>query len=213
MKPTWKETTVKLGDLQPWGHNPRTSTKKQAAKILASWEEFNQVHTFAIGPSLEVYDGHQRLSALLTLYGADYVVDARQASRALTEDERKRLVILLHAGAVGSWDWDLLSGWDADSLIEWGLDDSLLADWRRDVSALGALVGSEVDYEAEWQGMPEFEQEDKTSFQSIHVHFKDAGEVREFGELIGQSLTDKTRSVWFSEREQMDDGAERYAAS
>ena len=133
---TWTQVTVTLGDLKPWGQNPRTSTKRQAAKLLESWNEFGQVQTIAVSPSLDVLDGHQRLSALLAVHGKGYTVDARQSSRALTEDERKRLVVLLHAGAVGAWDWDLLSGWDAGDLIEWGLDDSTLADWRRELGVV-----------------------------------------------------------------------------
>lgn len=109
----WTNIRVRLGDLKPWADNPRASSKAQAQRLLDSWREFGQVETVAVGPKLEVYDGHQRLSALMTLYGPEHEIDARQASRALTDDERRRLVVLLHAGATGAWDWDALSGWDA----------------------------------------------------------------------------------------------------
>mgnify|MGYP007100080535 FL=1 len=111
--------------------------------MLASWKEFGQVQTIAISPSLVVLDGHQRLNVLLAAHGADYQVDARQASRELSEDEQKRLVITLHAGAVGSWDWDSLSGWDAPDLMDWGMSADTLADWKRDVAALNNLIESE----------------------------------------------------------------------
>jgi hypothetical protein len=123
------------------------------------------------------------------------VVDVRVSSRPLTDDERRELVVRLKQNQAG-WDFDMLANdWDKDKLIEWGMD--FLADG--------------IDPAEEWQGMPSFEQEDKTSFQSIHVHFKSAEEVAEFGVLIGQSLTDKTRSIWYSEREKMLDHQERYA--
>jgi len=118
---TWTPERVKLSALKPWDLNPRQSTKKQAAALLASWEKFGQVQTVAIGPDNEVYDGHQRLSALLTVHGNGYEVDARRADRPLTDQERRELVVTLHAGAVGSWDWDTLSGWNAPDLLEWGL--------------------------------------------------------------------------------------------
>ena len=111
--------------------------------MLASWKEFGQVQTIAISPSLVVLDGHQRLNVLLAAHGADYQVDARQASRELSEDEQKRLVITLHAGAVGSWDWDSLSSWSAPDLMEWGMDSEALQGWKRDVAALGNLIESE----------------------------------------------------------------------
>ena len=113
----WTNIKVKLGDLKPWAANPRLSTKKQAERLIDSWNEFGQVETIAVGPDNSVYDGHQRLSALLTIYGHDYEVDARQSSRPLTEDERKKLVIYLHSGAVGSWDWEKIANeWDAPDL-------------------------------------------------------------------------------------------------
>ena len=140
---TWKNTTVRLADLKPWAENPKTITKAAAKRLLASWKEYGQVQTIAVSPSLVVLDGHQRLSVLQAAYGDGYQVDARQASRELTEDEQKRLVVLLHAGTVGSWDWDSLSSWSAPDLMEWGMDSEALQGWKRDVTALGNLLESE----------------------------------------------------------------------
>jgi len=72
--PVWTDVTISLGDLLPWSQNPRFSTKAQAARLLKSWKELGQFQTIAIGPQDEsgkapVYDGHQRLAALLTLHG------------------------------------------------------------------------------------------------------------------------------------------------
>ena len=142
---TWQPCTVKLSDLRPWADNPRMSTKKQAQLLLDSWTRFGQVQTIAIGPDNEVYDGHQRLSALLTVHGNGYTVDARRCSRALSDEERRALVVTLHAGAVGSWDWDALSGWDAGELQQWGFDGDTLMNWQKDVRALGAMLSAEAE--------------------------------------------------------------------
>ena len=143
MSISWTPCTVKLSDLRPWADNPRMSTKKQAQRLLDSWTRFGQVQAIAIGPDNEVYDGHQRLSALLTVHGNGYTVDARRCSRALSDEERRALVVTLHAGAVGSWDWDALSGWDAGELQEWGFDGDTLTNWQKDVTALGTMLQSE----------------------------------------------------------------------
>ena len=140
---TWANCQVTLGELQPWADNPRLSTKAQARRLLESWQRFGQVQTIAIGPAGQVYDGHQRLSALLTLHGKSYQVDARRSDRELTDEERRALVVTLHAGAVGAWDWDSLSGWEAGMLQEWGFDSDTLTIWQRDVTALGNLLASE----------------------------------------------------------------------
>jgi len=118
---TWTNCKVKLGDLKPWDDNPRESTQEDADHILASFEEFNQVEVFAIGPGNEVYDGHQRLGVLLKKFGPKHEVDARRASRELTAKERKKLVVLLHEGATGRWNVKKLGSWDAGELKDWGL--------------------------------------------------------------------------------------------
>jgi hypothetical protein len=68
------------------------------------------------------------------------------------------------------------------------------------------MTPQQIDYQKEWEGMPEFEQEDKTAFQSIHIHFKTQGDVDNFAELTGQKITNKTRSIWYPKIE-----IERYA--
>jgi hypothetical protein len=139
----WRNITVRLGDLKPWADNPRMSTKAQARRLLASFDKFGQVQTVAVDPDCNVLDGHQRLSALLTIHGDKYEIDARQASRPLTEQERRELVVSLHAGAVGSWDWERVSSWDAGDLQGWGMDKDLLKSWNNDANNLKELLKSE----------------------------------------------------------------------
>lgn len=139
-KLTWKNVNIKLGALKPWEQNPKRIGKAQAQRLLDSFKEFGQPETIAIGPEGEVYDGHQRLSVLLSAYGPDYEVAARQSSRPLTEKERKKLVVLLHSGTTGTWNWDMLSGWDVDELKQWGLDNNTLNGWKNDAEELAALL-------------------------------------------------------------------------
>lgn len=58
--------------------------------------------------------------------------------------------------------------------------------------------------ENEWRGMPEFNQPDNGAYRQIIVSFDDEEGVRRFAELIGQHLTDKTKSVWFPARQRND---------
>ncbi|HEY5392102.1 MAG TPA: hypothetical protein VIJ57_08300 [Hanamia sp.] len=52
-------------------------------------------------------------------------------------------------------------------------------------------------WKSEWEGMPEYSQEDLTSYKSILVHFKEEKDYKEFQKLIEQKLTYKTQSIWF----------------
>ena len=84
-KITWSNEKRKLSELVPWERNPRQITDKQAKRLEESFEQFGQVEIIAIGPENQIYNGHQRLKVLNEKYGADYEVDVRVASRALTE--------------------------------------------------------------------------------------------------------------------------------
>lgn len=53
------------------------------------------------------------------------------------------------------------------------------------------------DWQNHWQGMPEFNQQDLKPIKSMQVHFKSMEDQRAFGELIGQKITDLTKSVWY----------------
>ena len=185
----WTNDKRRLTQLIPWPRNPRYSKGKTAQGLQESFEEFGQPETICIGPSNEVYNGHQRLSSWLSSFG-DIEIDVRVSSRPLSEKEREKLTIVLHAGAVGDWNWDDLSGWDATDLISWGLDDSLLDTWRRDVAALGAMVGSEqpdIDLSQFFEQVTE-DYEAKQGFDRIILEYTsdDAAAVKQaFAELEG----------------------------
>tara|TARA_Y100000310_G_scaffold86034_1_gene82857 strand:+ start:130 stop:726 length:597 start_codon:yes stop_codon:yes gene_type:complete len=54
------------------------------------------------------------------------------------------------------------------------------------------------DAYAEWEGMPEFNQEDLMISRQLIVRFKSQEDVDAFAKLIDQKITDKTKSVWYT---------------
>ncbi len=50
--------------------------------------------------------------------------------------------------------------------------------------------------ENEWEGMPEFIQEKKEAYSKIIVRFENEDDLQEFAKMIGQKLTNKTKSIW-----------------
>ena len=145
----WTPVKVKLGNLFHWAENPVTLTKAQAKKLLKSTEKLGRMQTLAIGPpngngKHPLYDGHQRVNVWGGAFGMDLEVNALQSSRPLTDDERHAVPVMLRT-AMGSFDWDVLSSWPAEDLTQWGMDDNLLTDWKRDIAALGNLIESEKE--------------------------------------------------------------------
>lgn len=52
------------------------------------------------------------------------------------------------------------------------------------------------EWKKHWVGMPEYEQEDNPTYKTIYVHFRNKDDYEEFAKLIGQHLTEKTKSIW-----------------
>lgn len=55
----------------------------------------------------------------------------------------------------------------------------------------------EIDWKNEWKEMPEFIQNKKDSYAKIIVRFDNEDDLQEFAKLIGQKLTNKTKSIWY----------------
>jgi hypothetical protein len=55
------------------------------------------------------------------------------------------------------------------------------------------------EWKKNWVGMPEFEQKDNKTYKTIYVHFRNEEDYQEFAKLIGQKLTNKTKSIWHPE--------------
>lgn len=48
----------------------------------------------------------------------------------------------------------------------------------------------------DWNGMPEFVQPDNNAYSKIIVRFENEEDLQEFAKMIGQKLTNKTKSIW-----------------
>lgn len=158
----WTNCTVTLDELKPWADNPRFSTKAQAERLIKSFDELGQFQTIAISPTNEVYDGHQRLSALLTVHGPSYQIDARRSNRPLTDTERRRIVFAANVQA-GNWDADKLASWDAPQVLEWaGVDASAWQEQKREVAMWGEMLAADSQ-------APEFKEYDESIADGVSV--------------------------------------------
>ena len=55
----------------------------------------------------------------------------------------------------------------------------------------------EFDWRKEWQGMPEFFQEDLTPYRVLNLRFRCEEDVQEFAKLMEQVITPKQKALWF----------------
>ena len=181
-----KITLVNINSLNPAEYNPRQISNKQYEDLKASMEKFGCVDPIIININPErlnvVVGGHQRLRILREL-GAEKVPTV---SVNLSEEDERELNVRLNKSG-GEWDMEILANeFDIVDLKDWGFKDT---DFGFNID--------KINPQDEWEGMPEFKQEDKTPQKQIIVSFKNEKDMQLFSELIGQKLTNKTKSIWY----------------
>lgn len=197
-----------VADLAPYANNSRKHSPEQVEQIAASIREFGFTNPVLIDPDGGIIAGHGRVQAA-ELLGLEEVPTITLSH--LSETQRRAYVIADNRIALNST-------WDADLLRSELL--ALKADFDLDLLGFGEDLSNVLLERAEgfndpadhWQGMPSFENEDKTAFRSLAVHFKDQAAVDAFAKLVGQKITEKTRFLWFPEIEIETYADKRYVA-
>jgi hypothetical protein len=75
-------------------------------------------------------------------------------------------------------------------------DDTRLQAMLSELAVSHGLVEGDNPYN-EWVGMPEFEQGNINTFHTIKVHFETEADMKAFAVLVGQTVTDKTRFIYY----------------
>ncbi len=188
----------KLAELTPAPWNPRRISDHDVAALKRSLSEFGTVEPILVNEVTgHVVGGHQRLVALL----ANGETETDVLVGSWPEDREKALNIALNKIS-GEFDTAALS----DLLTELqsaDFDIELTGFGQTEIDNIlsGMFAKGANDINAEWKGMPEFNQEDKESFRDIIVHFKDQQAVDKFAALTNQKLTPKTKFIWFPQAE------------
>jgi ParB family transcriptional regulator, chromosome partitioning protein len=186
-------TEINIADLKHNTNNSRTHSQAQIEQIMASIREFGFTNPVLIDEKNKVIAGHGRLEAAEQL-GINKIPCI--ALKNLTDAQKRAYVIADNQIALNS-------GWDFSKLKEEllslkGMDfDLSTVGFRDDELDVLLRTNQEFDADSEWVGMPDYDNQDKTAFRSLIVHFKDNGAVQEFCEVTNQRLSDKTKYIWF----------------
>jgi hypothetical protein len=116
---------MKLTDIKPNPDNPRVIRDEKFKRLCNSIQDFPkmmELRPIVIDSDNVVLGGNMRLRALGHLGYKDVPDSWVKRAQDLTEEEKKRFIITDNAG-FGEWDWDMLANeWNADDLVQWGLD-------------------------------------------------------------------------------------------
>jgi ParB-like chromosome segregation protein Spo0J len=125
MEITWTEQKRKLKDLSVYERNPRRISKIAFEKLKESLRLSGYNSRLLINLDNTVVSGHQRIRALKELGVSE--IDVLVPNRLLTPKEFERVLITSNISA-GEFDMDLLANeFDADELIDWGMDETLFS--------------------------------------------------------------------------------------
>ena len=185
---TPKIEQVAVADLIPYASNSRTHSDAQIAQIAASIREFGWTNPILIDGDNGLIAGHGRLLAARKL-GME-IVPAIVLDH-LTKAQQRALVIADNQLALNA-------GWDME-LLKAEIEDLKLEDFDL------ALLGFDD------KTMSSLFEDDGPCFRKVIVSFDTPDDVQEFFSIIGQSHTDKTKSVWFPEKERRDLEGMRWA--
>lgn len=114
--------TIQIGHLITNVDNPRKISKDKLDKLKTSIKEFPEMLTLrpiVVDEQMVVLGGNMRLFALAEM-GVDEVNYIQVGD--LSPEQKKEFIIKDNLG-YGEWEWDtLLTQWDTDLLLDWGLD-------------------------------------------------------------------------------------------
>tara|TARA_R110000765_G_scaffold273224_2_gene371952 strand:- start:2026 stop:2781 length:756 start_codon:yes stop_codon:yes gene_type:complete len=198
----------KVDALIPYARNARTHSDEQIAQLAASIKEWGWTTPVLVDEDGGIIAGHGRVMAARKM-GIEEV--PTMTASGWTKAQKQAYVLAdnqlpQNAG----WDMDLLSvemkDLDAD-----GFDLSLIGFGDGEITNLFIPIEKvETDVEEEWDRIPEFKQDDKTSFRKIIVHFESDDDAEDFANLIGQLITNKTNSIWHPVQVNMDSEGRRH---
>ena len=173
----------------PYARNPRTATDTAVGKVAASIKEFGFRVPIIVDGEGVIIAGHTRLAAAQRL-GLERVPVLVAADLSPAQVKAYRIADNRTAQE---------TGWERE-LLELELEDLRGLDFDLSLTGLDPLEfaehGAETDPYAEWEGMPEFEQDDLQSVFHVTVHFKSDTDAEAFFKLIGQ---EKHRYTWWPE--------------
>jgi hypothetical protein len=185
--------TRPLDAITPYEGNPRVISDTAIEKVATSLREYGWQQPIVVDPEGVIIAGHTRLAAARKLGLAEVpVVVATDLTSAQVRAYR-----LMDNRSHEDTGWDAIGLLDElDALAAEDVDLTLVGFDPGEVASLRGSKGSPLDPDAEWEGMPDFEQEQKTGAFRVTVHFATDADADRFFELLGKP---RRSSMWWPE--------------
>ena len=200
----------KISELIPDHANANKGTERGRYALEASLRQYGAGRSILLDKNGRIIAGNKTAEVAADV-GLDDVLVVQTDGKQIVAVQRTDLDIdspegrgLAYAdNRVG----ELSLEWDAEQVLadlNAGMDLSgLFFDFEID-KILGR-EGEPLDPNAEWQGMPEFHQEDVFgAVATVKVHFASEQALTEFSKLVGQTVNKESKFIWYPKQERMD---------
>jgi len=197
---------AKAGEFRPQRVNANSHTPRGMGMLGDAINSDGYVAPMTAAANGEIIDGSARMEVAPDRLGEDVIVIEHDGRRPIVAvrtdiadadtDAAKRIAIAANriAEVNLAWDPEVLKSLEDIDLNKYFLG------WE--LAKIG--LGTEADDpNAQWKGMPELTQEDLSAWKSIRVNFNSVESLKAFAELIGQPLTENTRSIWYPAAERV----------
>ncbi len=206
---------MKLSDLQPDKRNARKRDRRANTTLEHSLRELGAGRSILIDCNGQVIAGNGVIESAAKAGITEVEVIPSDGTRIIavqrtdldleTDPQARELAIADNRTAE-------LAEWNPETLAELSQDLDLqpyfTANELRELTGLSD--GEANDVTAEYEGMPEYTSEDQTGVRQLIVHFKTLDAVHNFAQLIGQSINEKTKFVWYPKEENADLAGKKY---
>jgi len=203
-----KVEQVPTAQVLPYAGNPRRN-EAAVAKVAASLLEFGWRQPIVVDEAFVVIAGHTRLMAAISLGMETVPVHVAAGLSAV----KARAYRLADNRTAEEADWDsVLLALEITALKADDYDLMLTGFNEHELEAILGEAFEEPGHD-HWEGMPEFTKDDVSPFRSFLMHFKDQADVDAFTALVGQTITDKTKFLWYPKAEIGHVADKRYGSS
>lgn len=186
---------INIDEIKEYSRNTKAHPKEQIEKIKRSIEEFGFNVPLILDKDNVLIAGHGRVYAAKEL-GLKKLPIIRKSD--LSKAQIKAYRIADNKIAESGWIFDNLVA-EIQDLNKQDFDLSILG--FTDLQLESYLDTEIIDINKEYEGMPSYNAENLDAYQSIILHFKDAKDRDAFAELVNDTITDKTKFLWYPKRE------------
>lgn len=193
-----KVVEVALSRIKPYERNAKKHPREQIARLVDQIKANGFDVPIVVDRDFVIIKGHGRYLALKELKAKNAYVIIRSD---LSEEQVRTARLADNKLAETGWDIEALK-FEFEDLKDLGIDfeltgfDSIFTD---NLTAKNSAVVTNLN--DEWKGMPSYDHTDKTPVRQLIVSFASEEDVVKFSKLVEQTITEKTRSLWYPKAE------------